>query len=160
MNILYTLEDEEIFNDSIFLAGPTYRTSQYKDGIAPHSWRKDAIELFRHSGLFKLTLLVPEYRNDVRPNDWTYNKQVEWETKMLKRANIILFWIPRSTELPALTTNVEFGEWLHSGKIVCGSPIDAMNNRYLIKRFQDIGGKWNQTLEECVNECVTRKKMY
>ena len=62
---------------------------------------------------------------------------------MLNAATIRLFWIPRNlTDLPAFTTNVEFGEFMHSSRTVAGAPEDAVNNRYLKTRFEMIGGKW------------------
>ena len=43
-----------------------------------------------------------------------------------------MFWIPRSLpDMPAFTTNVEFGYWLHSGKVIYGRPDDATKIKYL-----------------------------
>ena len=37
-----------------------------------------------------------------------------------------MFWIPRSLpDIPAFAVNVEFGYWLHSGKIIYGRLTDA-----------------------------------
>ena len=33
--------------------------------------------------------------------------------------------------MPAFTTNVEFGYWLHTGKIIYGRPDDSVKNKYL-----------------------------
>lgn len=33
--------------------------------------------------------------------------------------------------MPAFTTNVEFGYWLHSGKVIYGRPNDACKIKYL-----------------------------
>jgi hypothetical protein len=38
-----------------------------------------------------------------------------WEREGLIKASVIFFWIPRGLpDMPAFTTNVEFGYWLHS----------------------------------------------
>lgn len=43
-----------------------------------------------------------------------------------------MFWIPRSLpDMFAFTTNVEFGYWLHSGKVIYGRPDNAAKIKYL-----------------------------
>ena len=38
-----------------------------------------------------------------------------WDREGLIKASVIFFWIPRGLpDMPAFTTNVEFGYWLHS----------------------------------------------
>lgn len=55
-----------------------------------------------------------------------------WERIALTNATIILFWIPRKLpEMAAFTTNVEFGYWLHSGKVIYVRPNDASKIKYL-----------------------------
>src|SRR5581483_11776507 len=103
MNVIYTPE-EIVTHRSIFLAGPTPRSSHVK------SWRPEAINILRESN-FSGTVLVPERR------DWTvkfdYIEQVEWEWKGLEDCSIIVFWVPRDLQtMPAFTTNVEFGSYV------------------------------------------------
>lgn len=118
---------------SVFLAGPTYRINDDNCYI-PKSWRDDAISIFKDLK-FDGIIYSPEWINNVKPNDWTYDKQVEWEVAALNAADIILFWIPRDMkDLPALTTNIEFGEWMHSGKIIVGAPSDAEKMDYIKSR--------------------------
>lgn len=79
---------------------------------------------------FAGTVLIPE-----RPN-WTtrfdYQDQVEWEFVGLERADALLFWVPRDLEtLPGFTTNVEFGRYVASGRMVYGRPARRPHNRYL-----------------------------
>jgi len=110
--------------NSVFLAGPTPR-----DKNIP-SWRPKAIELFEKFG-FKGTLFVPEHRINV-PFD--YLDQVEWERKYLDECSVILFWVPRKLpEMPAFTTNVEFGRYISiaPNRCVYGRPDDADKNKYL-----------------------------
>ena len=61
-----------------------------------------------------------------------YDKQVNWELEHLNKANVIMFWIPRDLKnLPGFTTNVEYGMFLKSGKIVLGYPAGAPKMKYL-----------------------------
>jgi nucleoside 2-deoxyribosyltransferase len=109
--------------NSIFLAGPTPRSKEVK------SWRPAALELLRQLG-FDGMVFVPEPRNGNFKHQ--YDDQVNWELEGLKRADCILFWVPRSLDqLPGFTTNVEFGYWIHSKKVVYGHPPDAEKMRYL-----------------------------
>ena len=60
-----------------------------------------------------------------------------WERVALTRATVILFWIPRKLpDMAAFTTNVEFGYWLHSGKVIYGRPDDASKIKYLDWLYQ------------------------
>ena len=55
-----------------------------------------------------------------------------WERIALTEAIVILFWIPRELpDMPAFTTNVEFGYLLHSGKVIYGHPNNAKKIKYL-----------------------------
>ena len=50
----------------------------------------------------------------------------------LTEATVILFWIPRELpDMPAFTTNVEIGFWLHTGKVIYGHPDNAKKIKYL-----------------------------
>jgi len=120
---VYTGEDlPKEYRRTIFLAGPTPRSEDVK------SWRPAAIKALQSVG-YDGVVLVPEFRDKVVPS---YDGVVEWETKMLQESEIILFWVPRDLEtMPAFTTNVEFGLWLSSGKMVYGRPDSAIKNRYL-----------------------------
>ncbi|MFD5384274.1 nucleoside 2-deoxyribosyltransferase domain-containing protein [Streptomyces sp. NPDC127074] len=116
---------------SVFLAGPT------PDKSAPvPSWRPEAARLLAEqwTGEQPLTVLSPESRNGQRAD--RYETQVDWETDARAAASAILFWIPRDLRtLPGMTTNVEFGLDVSSGRVVLGCPLDCPNperNRYLI----------------------------
>ena len=153
MNIVYTLETfDSNRKPSVFLAGPTYRI---KEGVpVKRSWREDAIQYFTKYG-FDGVLYVPEWVGNIKPEAWTYESQVGWEIHNLKRADLILFWVPRNMEdLPALTTNIEFGEYLHSDKIVVGGPPEAVKNEYLQERCRRLDIPWCDTLEDCVSTTV------
>ncbi len=108
---------------SIFLAGPTPR------GENAISWRTDAIQILKQLN-FDGLVYVPEYSTWKPKED--YVDQAMWERDALTNATVIAFWIPRQLpDMPAFTTNVEFGYWLHSGKIIYGRPDEASKIKYL-----------------------------
>lgn len=116
---------------SVFLAGPT------PDKSAPvPSWRPEAARALaaQWAGDQPLTVLSPESRHGERAD--RYETQVDWETAARAAASAILFWIPRDLRtLPGMTTNVEFGLDVASGRAVLGCPPDCPDperNRYLI----------------------------
>jgi 8-oxo-dGTP pyrophosphatase MutT (NUDIX family) len=107
----------------IFLDGPTPREQ------AVASWRPEALRLLAERG-YDGHVFVPEARDGLMRH--SYDDQVEWELEGLRRADAILFWIPRHLEtMPAFTTNVELGMWHRSGRVVLGAPEDAPKLRYL-----------------------------
>lgn len=123
MKINYS--DQEVIKGvkSIFLAGPTPRGSETE------SWRTNACELLEKNG-FDGVVYVPEYSTWKPKTD--YVDQAEWEREALTNASVIAFWIPRELpDMPAFTTNVEFGYWLHSGKVLYGRPDSASKIKYL-----------------------------
>lgn len=132
MEVVYTGEEMTTkITKSIFLAGPTPRN---KDEV--ESWRGDALQILQDKG-FNGTVFVPEGRDGEFKLD--YDDQVGWEEKYLNVADCIVFWVPRDLEpdskgypkMAAFTTNVEFGTWQASGKIVFGAPPKATKNGYL-----------------------------
>ena len=137
---------------SIFLAGPTPR-----DKNVP-SWRPDAIK-FLEDRHFKGVVYVPEYSTGEPMSD--YIAQVEWERKALLNASVIVFWIPRKIpEMMALTTNVEFGYYLHTRKIIYGRPEDSEKNKYLDWLYEeDTKLKPFESLYETLNTALLAAKL-
>jgi nucleoside 2-deoxyribosyltransferase len=126
----YEDSEESVTNvegPTVFLAGPTVRGNQ------PHltSWRFEAIELFKEKK-FVGSLFVPEF-TDKTVSDKGKNWVPMWEFNGLKRADCILFWIPRTRELIGLTTNWEHGYWMGRAldKMVYGRPNDAFRIDYI-----------------------------
>jgi len=149
MKILYTLEQNEAKN-SIFLAGPTYRNPNRI------SWRKEAVKLLK-AQKYKGIVCYPEWENKTQPINWSYKQQIDWESKYLSKAKVILFWIPRNMkDLPGLTTNIEFGEWMKSGKIVVGAPTDAEHIKYIYEKCLQHKIPWATTLKDCVNNALDK----
>lgn len=147
MDIIYAHEEmPKNIIKSIFLAGPTPR-----DNVT-ESWRKDAIQILEDKG-FDGTVFIPEPREGNWEKD--YDGQVEWEEKMLNAADCIVFWVPRELKtMPAFTTNIEFGAWGSSGKIVFGAPPDAPKNSYMkfyCKKYNiPIGDTLTETLDDAL----------
>lgn len=143
MKTLYALQK---FEKSIFLAGPTPRDEDVL------SWRPEALHLLEQMG-FDGTVIVPE------TSDWashdSYDAQIDWEWEGLNTATVIVFWIPRDLkDMPAFTTNVEFGLSAHSSKAVLGAPngtpkmgyLKRLAQRYMIRQFS--------TLEDTLRHAV------
>lgn len=149
--MIINYSDETIIKGkkSIFLAGPTPRE---KDGI---SWRKEACKRLEQYG-FDGIVYVPEYSTWKQKE--SYIDQAMWERKALKSATIILFWIPRHLpDMPGFTTNVEFGYFLHTGKVLYGRPDDADKVQYLDWLYElDYGTKPINHLSELIKLAVIK----
>jgi hypothetical protein len=132
-SILYAVQPlPERPGPTVFLAGPTPR-----DPATP-SWRPEAIRLLGEAG-FAGTVIVPETSD----GEWrqSYDDQVDWECEMRSLADVIAFWVPRDmASMPALTTNVEFGEDLSTGRMIYGRPDAAPKNKYLDHRWTGRSG--------------------
>ena len=134
MNVIYAKEkipERDSLIRYIFLAGPTPRSQDVP------SWRPEALALLEKLGYgaFGDTVLSPEPRNGIWHGE--YDDQVEWEEQGLEIANCILFWVPRNLDtMPGFTTNIEWGEWKNSGKVVLGFPPEAVKMSHM-KRFAE-----------------------
>lgn len=152
MKVVYAGQSgPESWTSAIFLAGPTPR-----DASTP-SWRPQALHLLEQMG-YTGVVFVPE------PADgkWlsggdAYQEQVEWERQCLDLADVIVFWVPRvmggQHPMPALTTNVEFGLYVSSDKVVLGAPAWADSIRYLETL---VSGARHQTLEATLQAALDR----
>jgi hypothetical protein len=149
MNTVFANQPLELRPRSIFLAGPTPRSAEIR------SWRPEALDLLGELG-FAGTVLIPERQ------DWTikfnYADQVEWEYAGLEGCSIIAFWVPRQmATLPGLTTNVEFGRYVDSGRCVYGRPENAPHTSYLDWLYKKMTGNSPQSaLRETLAEAVAR----
>ena len=127
-----------IYQKGIFLAGPTYRSDK-------PSWREKAIEIFKKYN-YNDYLFIPE------PFTGIYKTQIEWELFYLEQSKLIMFWVPRELkELPGFTTNVEFGMYFKSNKVIYGRPDNADKIRYLdyiYNKYND--NKIQNTLEATI----------
>jgi 8-oxo-dGTP pyrophosphatase MutT (NUDIX family) len=135
--IAYARRDPPQWWDAaVFLAGPTPRAPEVA------SWRPAAADLLRRAwrGPGRLVVFVPEDPGGGMRGggvqgfgpDRGWAEQVAWEDRCLELADVIAFWVPRDpATLPGFTTNVEFGRWERSGKVVLGAPPGAPHTRYL-----------------------------
>lgn len=124
MQVVYTGElPPEALKKSIFLAGPTPRSEKVK------SWRPEALKILRKLG-YEGVVFVPEYRDGVIAG---LEGNIEWEEMCLNMADCIVFWVPRNIKggMPAFTTNIEWGRWENSGKVVFGAPPRASKMSYM-----------------------------
>ncbi len=104
---------------SLFLAGPTPRDDS-------PSWRVEALAILESLG-YDGTVFIPEVRGGFNGK---ITEQIEWEEEALNRCDVIVFWVPRNDEQPGLTTNIEWGRWEDSGKVIWAAPPDATHVRY------------------------------
>lgn len=147
----YENKPNNIQEKSIFLAGPSPRTKEVK------SWRPEAIKILKELG-FNGAVYVPENGKTtiLKTDEKTYLKIFNWELFHLNKASLICFWVPRQMpDMPAFTTNVEFGYWIRSGKIRYGRPETAVKCKFLdclYKRDCNLEPKTN--LKELLKECV------
>ena len=141
MDIIYTGEElPKKITKSIMLCGPSPRPGQ--EGQVD-VWREDAIKILEDKG-FDGVILNPETRDGHFGKDFDYDNQIDWEDNCINVADCIVFWVPRdlsldedgNLKLPAFTTNVEFGAWFDSGKVLFGAPPHAPKVRYL-QRYAD-----------------------
>ena len=149
MKINYSDENIIKGEKSIFLAGPTPRS---KDVI---SWRMEACSILKNIG-FDGIVYVPEYSSWKQKE--SYVDQAMWERIALTEATTIVFWIPRHLlDMPAFTTNVEFGYWLHTGKVIYGRPDNAEKIKYLDWLYElDYDKKPINNLQELLQLAVAK----
>lgn len=124
MTVVYAPDNPpNSYSKSIFLAGPSPRNG------GQYNWRPEALKLLEKHGYTGI-VYVPLPENGEWKHD--YDSQINWEIENLNRADLILFWVPRDMDsLPALTTNVEFGKYYDSGRVVLAYPKEATGMRYL-----------------------------
>lgn len=134
----------QVSRHSIFLAGPSPRDQETLN------WRPDAVALLRSAG-FTGQVFQPLPRDGVWAKE--YLDQVSWEVEYLKKVTVIMFWVPRDlVKLPGFTTNVEYGRYLESGKIVLGFPKGAPKTRYL----EAVANLENLSVSNTLGETVAR----
>lgn len=150
MKVVYATQDPpETIRKSVFLIGPSPR------GDVGESWRPAMIEALQAAG-YDGVIYVPEPEDGIWPE--TYLEQISWEQKYLAQCDLILAWVPRDLQtMPAFTTNVEFGDYLDSGKLIYGRPKGAPKTRYLDALYKE---RWNRkplsSLEEMAVAAVNR----
>ena len=146
MKVYYSNEKIKKGQKSIFLAGTTAQDRN-------NDWRDKVVKLLEDKG-FDGVVYNPDYTELEVKN--SYEDQLKWELKGIAESTAILFWIERDLpERPGLTTNVEFGYWLHSGRVVYGRPDSSEKCLYLDMLYKLKTGKTpSKTLEDVVNKVL------
>lgn len=134
MNVIYTTQRIPIEGYSIFLCGPSPRKDQVLN------WRKDALAILESLG-FQGTVVVPEHKDGIWPTN--YDDVVQWEEDYLEKVDKIVFWVCRdyANNIKGMTTNVEFGLYYKTGRIIYGRPDTANDIRNLDWRYKHQYGK-------------------
>lgn len=149
MHLVYSLEEApRSFSKSIFLAGPTPRSSLVE------SRRLKELATLKELN-YNGVVFIPENRPGSHTAPPVEGGYPGWEQEMMAMSDLILIWAERdmrlspefiselqyahprdielleaSLRLPAFTTNVEFGLYANSGKCLFGPP-DGAQNSYL-----------------------------
>lgn len=151
--LYYTNGKRDSKSFSVFLAGPTPRNNNVQ------SWRPDMILELRKAG-FTGDILLPEYKSE-ESKRLVYDKQIKWEVDNLNGSNAILFWIPRDmSTLPGLTTNIEFGEFMKSEKVVLGFPENAEHIHYISVRAKWLDIPTYNTMSEVAALITNKEKLF
>lgn len=147
MKVIFAKEPFDHSKNSIFLAGPTPRSTHPFP-----SWRPDALRILEELN-FSETVFVPEGSNWKCEGD--YIEQVEWEDRAMNDAGCIVFWFARQfPEMPAFTSNDEWGYWKSSGKVVFGAPEWAVKVNYQKWYAQKFGVPMAETLKETLQNAM------
>lgn len=125
----------------VFLAGPIQGAPEWQNSLPE---------------IPGVTYLSPRRENC---SNFNWDEQVAWETRGLKIADIILFWIPSPAEKIegrdyAQTTRTEFGEYLALGKkIILGAYEGFPGRKYFATKLAQYGEEpIHASLEECMEE--------
>ena len=115
--------------------------------------KKEACEILERLN-FDGVVYVPEYSTWHPKEDYT--DQAMWERMALTEATVIMFWVPRSLpDMAGFTTNVEFGYWLSSKKVIYGRPDYAKKIKYLDWLYElDYNKKPINDLEALLKETI------
>lgn len=153
MRVVYAREPyPDVVERMIFLAGPTPRDRHVA------SWRPQALQWLRQSPIgssSKTVIVVPEEPQGGMQGEFGYGDQVDWETRGLERCDVIVFWVPRKApDMPAFTTNDEWGRWKRSGKCVWGNPSDAEKCSYQRFFARKLGVDVCDTMEETLQKAI------
>lgn len=138
MDVIYPPEKKlEIDNKLIFLAGPIQGAIDWQAKICY------TLNDYKNNNI---TIANPRrsYIND----NFNYDKQVNWETYYLNKADIIIFWLANETtkidgRQYAQTTRIELGEQLgkqkydRKTKIILGIDDNFPSGRYIRIRIKN-----------------------
>jgi len=149
-------EQKETFDKKLlFLAGPIKGADNWQDKV---------IESLAGADIY-----IANPRREADP-DFNYTEQVDWETKHLTLADVIMFWIPKETvhvegRSYAQTTRFELAEWLAKTnynrdvtKIVLGIEDGFYGKRYIVERLKQTNVKVYDSYEETLQKVKSLMK--
>ena len=127
----------------LYFAGPTWLAE------GEVNWHEIGIAHLRERN-FSGTVILPMPRD----GNWRGDDaaQIAWQLKAQQRATVIVFWMPRMGPV----TNIEFGEWCRSGKIVLGSPPGTPKTDYALQRARTLGVPIGTTLSGTIDLALAR----
>jgi len=142
------------YNKAIFLAGPCPRKNYDDD------WRNEAIKYLKEAG-FDGVIFNPTNPYYDTSDPLYLEKQTEWEQKAIHMSDKVVFWIPRTEEHPAFTTNIELGEFLteeNINKILIGMLDFAIKNNYIKIRLKMLNKYYDTDLKTLMYRVVEETK--
>ena len=141
-------------NNILFLAGPCPRNNYSDD------WRNEAINYLEEAGFDGIIFNPTNPFYDT--SDPTYlESQTKWEQIAIHLADKVIFWIPRTKEQPAFTTNIELGEFLvreKIDKISIGMPDFGIKNDYIKIRLKMLNKYYDTDLKTLMYRVVKELK--
>ena len=144
---------------TIFLAGPSPR---YYEGskILIDTWRHRAIDILALLGYDGHVFIpLPKfafYPGTASKNAIDYLNQVEWEHNAMNRADVLFFYVDRKEDNQGLTTNIEFGKYVNSGRMVYCRPHDALKVRYMDNMIIGMDKPFFIDMKEGLKSCIDR----
>lgn len=149
-NLYLPITYPETLNNAIFLAGPCPRKPEQSD------WRDEFVEKIREKG-FTGDIISPTNRKWDSFDENYYDKQTTWEQTMMKWSSVVVFYIPRTEESPAFTTNIEYGIWsCKSNNLIVGIPDGSMKNDYIKHDCKRRNIPLGTTMEEVIDLILER----
>lgn len=127
--------DDTRKDQSIFLAGSI-------TGAA--DWQSIAIRLLREAG-FTGWIFNPRRDEAFSEEPGIWEEQVNWEREYLKKATVILFWLPQGTE--GLTSRWEMAEFARAGKNIVAGIEDGFRRKKYITRV--LANEYQKTTMIC-----------
>ncbi|MFH8344362.1 nucleoside 2-deoxyribosyltransferase domain-containing protein [Streptomyces sp. NPDC018045] len=131
------------WSGAVYLSGPTPTDPQVP------SWRGEAVAALRKlwSGSGRLAVFVPEPSPGGDYPD--YADQIAWEEEAMRLSDVVAFYIPRRMpRLPGLVSNIKWGAWHDSGRVVLGTPPEADRMEYLLHFAKELGVPVAHTIED------------
>lgn len=146
----------------VFLAGPI---------MGAENWQQRAI-----ADLADLDIYIANPRRE-KSDNFNYDRQVEWETFYLSRADVVMFWLPLEAQHVegrsyAQTSRFELGEWLgrtdfnrRAGKaVVIGIEDGFPGKSYVCKRCENspcrVFDSYRQTMAEVRRRLESRGRVF